>query len=195
MANTSATGGALPPESVSVPAGDLDLDVILQGVASGITGLPGDLVRPRWQPTQPRMPEIGTDWCAIGVVEILPDNNPAVMHDATGEGHDDLIRHEDLFIMASFYGPHAARNAAILRDGLYVAQNREPLDAAGIGLVTTDTVRMVPALVNEQWQRRADISIILRRIVRRSYPVLNIVSAPVTITPEPLESIHVSVSL
>lgn len=183
MANTSATGGSLLPASVDTPAFDLDLDKTFQQIVSGVTGLSGDMVRPRWQPTQPRMPEIGEDWCAIGVIEILPDNNPAVMHDGAGDGHDDLIRHEDVIVLASFYGPHAARQAAILRDGLYISQNREPLDAVGIGLVTTDSVRMVPALVNEQWQRRADLLITLRRIVRRSYPVLNILSAPVQITP------------
>lgn len=177
MPNTSATGGELLPDSVSVPVSDLDLDLVLQPVVSGITGLAGEMVRPRWQPTQPRMPEIGTDWCAIGVIDIQPDDNPAVMHDPSGEGHDDLIRHETLTVLASFYGPHAARLAAVLRDGLYVAQNRNPLDAAGIGLVSTDSIRMVPALVNEQWQRRADISITLRRIVRRAYPVLNVLSA------------------
>lgn len=178
MANTSATGGELLPASVSVPDFDLELDKALQPVVSGVTGLSGDLVRPRWQPTHPRMPEIGIDWCAIGVIDVQPDDNPAMMHDPAGEGHDDLIRHEVLTVLASFYGPHAARHAGLLRDGLYVAQNREPLDAAGIGLVSTDSIRMVPALVNEQWQRRADISITLRRIVRRSYPVLNILSAP-----------------
>lgn len=177
MANTSATGGPLLPASIDTPVFDLDLDKVLQAVVVGVAGLAGDKVRPRWQPTQPRMPEIGEDWCAIGVTEILPDNNPAVMHDPAGDGHDDLIRHEDLAVLASFYGPHAARNAGLLRDGLYISQNREPLDAQGVGLVTTDAVRMVPTLVNEQWQRRADLLITLRRIVRRAYPVLNILSA------------------
>ena len=48
--------------------------------------------------------------------------------------------------------------------------------------VAAHRVRAVPELVNQQWVRRQDLPITLRRIVRRTYPVLNILSAPVSIT-------------
>lgn len=182
MANTSATGGYIQPASTAVPEEDLALDVILQDMVAGITGLAGEMVRPRWQPTQARMPEVTANWCAIGVNMIRPDDNAAISHDPTGDGADSLVRHEDIELLSTFYGPEAAMRAAMLRDGLQIAQNREALTANGIGFVTAGEVRAVPELVNQQWVRRQDLPITLRRIVRRAYPVLNILSAPVSIT-------------
>lgn len=182
MANTSATGGYVQPVSNAVPEGDLALDVILQAMVAGITGLAGEMVRPRWQPVQPRVPEADVTWCAVGVTLIRPDDNAAISHDRTGDGADNLVRHEDIELLSTFYGPDAAMRAAMLRDGLQIAQNREALTANGIGFVTAGEVRPVPELVNQQWVRRQDLPITLRRIVRRTYPVLNILSAPVSIT-------------
>lgn len=182
MANTSATGGYVQPVSTVTPEEDLPLDVILQGMVAGITGLDGAMVRPRWQPVQPRVPEADVTWCALGVTLIRPDDNAAITHDPTGDGADNLVRHEDIELLATFYGPQAAMRAAMLRDGLQIAQNREALTASGIGFVTAGDLRAVPELVNQQWIRRQDLPITLRRIVRRTYPVLNILSAPVSIT-------------
>lgn len=184
MPNTSATGGYLQPASTATPVADLDLDLVVQALVAGVTGLPGDRVRPRWQPTQPRMPEITVDWCAVGVTVTDTERGTAyINHDGTAEGHDDLVRHEQLEVLASFYGPSAVRNAALLRDGLQIAQNRAALDTQGMAFVEAGPVRTVPELVNEQWLRRCDLSLTLRRVVRREYPVLNILSAPVSITP------------
>lgn len=184
MANTSATGGYLQPASTATPQEDLALDLILQAMVAGITGLDGALVRPRWQATQPRVPEITVTWCAIGVMRHDPDDNAAIEHDPTGNGADNLVRHEDLELLASFYGPEAVMRATMLRDGLQIAQNREAINANGIGFVKAGAVLPVPELVNQQWVRRQDLPITLRRIVRRTYPVLNILSAPVSITPQ-----------
>lgn len=184
MANTSATGGYIQPASAATPVGDLELDLVVQALVAGVTGLPGDLVRTRWQPTQPRVPEASMDWCAVGVVLTDTERGTAyVAHDGTGQGHDDLVRHEQLDVLASFYGPNAARNAAMLRDGLQIPQNREALGADGLAFVDAGPLRTVPELVNQQWIRRVDLPITLRRAVRREYPVLNILSAPVSITP------------
>lgn len=184
MPNTSATGGYLQPAGTVTPVADLDLDLVVQALVAGVTGLPGDRVRPRWQSTQPRMPEITVDWCAVGVTLTDTERGTAYIdHDGTGDGHDDLVRHEQLEVLVSFYGPGAARNAVLLRDGLQIAQNRAALDAQGMAFVESGPVRTVPELVNEQWLRRCDVSLILRRVVRREYPVLNILSAPVSITP------------
>ncbi len=184
MPNTSATGGYIQPASTATPVADLDLDLVVQALVVGVTGLPGERVRPRWQPTQPRVPEITVDWCAVGVTVTDTERGTAyVSHDGAGDGHDDMVRHEQIEVLATFYGPGAARNAAQLRDGLQIAQNREALNAQGMGFVEAGPVRTVPELVNEQWLRRCDITFTLRRAVRRQYPVLNILSAPVSITP------------
>lgn len=183
MPNTSATGGYIQPASVAAPNEDAELDAILQQMVAGVTGLAGSLVRPRWQPIAPRIPEAGVDWCAFGVTRITSDDNAAVLHDGAQDGSDGLVRHEDLELLATFYGPQAGRFAAMLRDGLHIAQNREGLWAKGVGFVKADEMRTVPELINQQWVRRVDLPVYLRRIVRRTYPVLNILSAPISITP------------
>ena len=60
--------GAAVDVFASEPATDLDLDQVLQALVVGLTGLPGDWVRARWQPNddlgeeRPRIPSIGTTW-------------------------------------------------------------------------------------------------------------------------------------
>ncbi|WP_217284496.1 phage neck terminator protein [Pseudomonas nitroreducens] len=83
MANTSASGGYLTPAGAPTPA-DEALEDILQPMVVGITGLPGKMVRPRWQPGNPKQPEPNVNWCAIGVMHTKQDANPAIEHDAPG---------------------------------------------------------------------------------------------------------------
>ncbi|MFT2520511.1 hypothetical protein ACMWQB_30330, partial [Escherichia coli] len=64
--NTSATGGYLVPAVASPPLDDDDLDNLLHDMIAGISGLPRAMVRPRWQPTVPKQPEPGVNWCAFG---------------------------------------------------------------------------------------------------------------------------------
>jgi len=178
MPNTSATGGYLAPVG-AVPADDLDLDVLLQGAVAGITGLPGEMVRPRWQPVTPRQPEPNENWCAIGIASEQPENTPSIEHDP-GSGTSTLKRHPVFEVLASFYGPAAGRYAATLRDGLYIPQNREPLRAAGVAVVSIGDAISAPDLVNQQWVRRRDVRITLRRVTVRTYPgTLTISSAEV----------------
>src|SRR5689334_15168070 len=134
----SSTAAILQPSS-TVPPGDLDLDAIIQTLIVGVSGLTGDLVRPRWQPTQPKMPDIGTNWCAIGVTSITPDDGPAIIHQPTlffgqglygagpyggsSDGSDVLFRHEQIEVLASFYGTNAQQISGITRDGLGFPQN------------------------------------------------------------------------
>ena len=51
MSNTSATGGYLAGQLA--PLADDELDDAIQAAVASISGLPGDLVRPRWQPAGP----------------------------------------------------------------------------------------------------------------------------------------------
>lgn len=183
MANTSATGGYLVPVSAP-PANDDALEDILQAAVVGITGLDGSLVRPRWQPGNPKQPEASVDWCAFGVTETEPEDGTAyVAHDGNangGLGQDNLQRHESFRVLASFYGPNAAGYAQRLRDGLYIAQNREELAASLIAFVNTDTIRQVPEFVNNQWVKRYDLSVNFRRKVERAYAIQNLASAGIT---------------
>lgn len=179
MANDSSTGGYLPPADAPAPAEDADLDALFQSVVSNITGLPGSLVRPRWQPNPPKQPEPSVNWCAIGVIVTKPDAGPAITHLKDGQGSDRLERHEGIDLLATFYGPHARSLASRLRDGISIPQNMEVLKAADIGLVEVGEIRSIPELVNQQWVRRQDMGLRFRRKVTRIYPIRNVLAADI----------------
>jgi hypothetical protein len=179
MGNTSATGGILQPEATPAPPEDGDLDAILQALVAGITGLPGSLVRPRWQTVVPIQPAPEVDWCAIGVIAEIPDDGPFLHHNSDGLGSTTSIRHEEIDVLASFYGPHAGANAKILRDGLSIPQNLEALAPNDIGYVGCGTIRTAPAIVNQQWVRKKDFPLTFRCKATRTYAIQNIVAADI----------------
>lgn len=73
--NTSATGGyLLPANQFPLPA-NLSFKQFLQQVFVGLSGLPGNLVFPRWQVAPPKQPDLYTNWMSIGVTSIKPDAN------------------------------------------------------------------------------------------------------------------------
>lgn len=179
MANTSATGGPLAPAVASPPLDDDALDDLLQELVAGVTGLPPSLVRPRWQPVVPKQPEPGTDWCAIGIPHQENDAGPVIQHDPAGEGSDTYIRHQEIELLCTFYGPHAKGYAQRLADGMAIPQNSEQLGAADMRFIAASGIRAAPDFVNQQWVRRYDLTLTLRRKITRTYPVLNLLSAEV----------------
>jgi hypothetical protein len=190
VSNNSSTGGYLVPSSAP-PLEDVALDAFLQGAVVGMTGLPNTLVRPRWQPTSPKELEATTDWCAIGIVSETPEysaytkhfrGEPSNPNDPAGQGYDEQIRHDVLEVMATFYGPNSRGNANMFRAGLEVGQNQESFFLQNMNLVSTDCKMInVPELINEKWFRRIDITFNVRREIDRTYPILNILSAPITV--------------
>jgi hypothetical protein len=179
MGSDSSVAGYLQPTGTG-PAEDADLDAIFQQLVVGITGLPGSMVRPRWQPTVPKQPEASVNWCAIGVTGIEHDANSYEQHNPSGDGSDTFIRHEVITVLASFYGANALNFAAQARDGLYAQQNNSTLDQYEMGLVEVGSIVTAPELVNQQWVRRFDLPIRVRRRVVRTYPVLTVLSAQST---------------
>lgn len=187
MPNDSASGGYLAPEN-GTPSLSVDgaFDAILQGVVAGIVGLPGTLVRPRWQATPPPEPEVTVDWCAIGVVDESPDlGNASITHvdsEDGGQGADFIQVNDEAQILASFYGPNARGNAALLRNGLMIPQNREALQRQNIALCGIPSpARFVPAIVSMQTQRRVDLTFSLRRANVIEAPVRNLEAARLTL--------------
>lgn len=178
MANTSATGGYLAP-TAPVPPEDDALDDLLQALVAGVTGLPGNLVRPRVQPTVPKQPEASVNWCALGVTVQTNDAGPAIQHNPVGDGSDTYIRHQDIELLCTFYGPGAKGFAQRLADGLAIPQNREQLGLNDMAFVSAGEIRAAPDFVNQQWVRRHDITVTLRRKITRTYAVLNLLSARV----------------
>lgn len=74
--STSATGGyILPDPNFPVLPGGLSLKQFLQTVFVGVSGLPGDLVRPRWQLNPPKSPDANINWMAIGLAKSKADAN------------------------------------------------------------------------------------------------------------------------
>ena len=184
--NTSATGGFLVPGPTPAPFEDLSLEDFLGQFVVGLTGLDGSLVRPRWQPEPPNLPDFGTDWAAFGVTTQTPDTYGYVQHvgrdtDPDYTGRDELQRHESVETLCSFYGPNAERYAQQFCDGFLIAQNREVLLLNGFGQTETLGPRAAPALIKERWTRKYDVTWNLRRQIRRSYGVLNIASVNGTI--------------
>lgn len=173
--NTSATGGPLQP----APPGPLEGQDLLRFVQQwivGITGMDGKLVRPRWQPQPPNIPQAGEAWAAIGITSRPSDTYPYV-------NGDYLQRHEVLNLLSSFYdlgySGQADDLAARLRDGTAVPQNREVLTNAGFALISVGELVAVPSLLKQRWLYRVDLPIVLRREIERIYPVLTLESGDV----------------
>lgn len=177
----STAPGYLLPANTPTPLQDDALDDFLGDVVSGITGLDRDtLVRPRWQEDPPNLPDRTVTWCGIGVMNFDPDTQGYVGLEPDGLSQD-LIRHETLTIQASFYGPLSGTMAGQFRDGLLIPQNSEQLMAAGFGLISTSGPTSAPELIKEKWLSRSDITWMTRREIRRTYPILNLLSAHGTI--------------
>lgn len=175
MTNTSATGGYLA--ATGTVATDGVLEDQIQAAIVGITALPGDMVRPVWQPNPPQKPDLTVDWCAYRVESTEPNWTGAIIHHPEGEGTDELRRHETVNLLVSFYGPHSEGYAGRLRDGMLIPQNMEALKAHGIAFLEAGRLMNAPEYVNNQWVTRRDLTVKLRRVVIRTYDVLNVLSA------------------
>lgn len=173
MSNTSATGGMLT--QTAGPTEGQTLRRFLQTMVAGVTGLTGDKVRQSWQQNPPPVPGIDVDWCGVGIAAQRADANGSV--EQLVAGNVRFTRYEELEVMCSFYGPGCLDYAGRLRDGLQISQNREALFLAGMGFVACDDLLHTPELVNDRYYDRADLTVHLRREVRREYAILSFVSA------------------
>lgn len=180
MANDSSSAGYLAPGSE--PDYDDDLDDVLQAAVVGITGLPGNLVRPRWQPNPPQQPEFDVNWCAFGVTRVSGDTFSYQGFDPTANDANGAVSLEEdelLYCLASFYGPNAMRNCKRLRAGLAIGQNRAMLASNNVALVEVGESVNLPALLQEKWVKRVDVTVTFRRRTHRSFSILSIESGDV----------------
>jgi hypothetical protein len=182
MTNTSATGGYLLPTYIP-DIEDLAFDEVLQSIVVGVTGMPGALVRPRWQPVPLPQPEADVDWVAVGITDETEEGS-SIEHKPYGEGYDLETTHNLIEVTVSFYGPNSRRTANTFRDGIRVAQNREIMQQNDLGFVDVVRLVAVPELINEVWRQRSDVTFRLRRATVRTYAVENLVKGDGTITPE-----------
>lgn len=167
----SSTSGPLLPDPNTDPPFGQPLEDFMQQVLAGITGLPGNMVRPRWQPEAPNLPDAGVNWLAFGIQTIDSDTYPAVQHT---NNLDTLYRDEEFEIQCSFYGVKAQYFASTLRDGLVVQTNLDVLREAGVAPVSSGSIIRAPSLVKELWLDKYDLALRFCRRITRTYPVLNL---------------------
>lgn len=172
---TSATGGYLQPSSTQGAHG-VTFEDFMQAYFVGLSGLPGALVRPRFQPKPPQVPLATVDWLACGITRVVKDHSGYAEHDPTGEGSHALERHEQVDFLLTFYGPNRHTIASLVEDNIQIRQNREPLQLNGIAFLECGGQTEAADLVNEEYRLRADIPISFRRLVKRVYPILNLLS-------------------
>lgn len=177
MSNDSTTRGYLKP--VSEPQSyDEELERELSRWVRALSGLPAGMVRPRWTATQAALPAADKNWCGFGITGISADNSPAFVRQT--EDGNQLWRHEVIETFASFYGPQSQSVATLFRDGLTVEQNNETLKQIELSLADYSELTAFPELINNQWVRRYDITVRLRRKVIRDYGIKSLVDAPVS---------------
>lgn len=195
MANDSTTLGFLTPISV-VPINDRSLEDIFTEAIRGITGLPEEFVRPRYQPQPPNQPDFETNWVAFGVNITEQD----VFHydkQVEFEGDSAMVveRDEYLDVLCSFYGANNNQFMSRWREGLAIDQNRYSLEELGIKLVAIGKNPVnVPALLKGTWARRVDLACQFSRRVSVTYGVRNIESATVDLYTEELPPQHIIVN-
>jgi hypothetical protein len=178
MTTSSASGGYLTP--ISAPALGQAFMRALQQVVVGITGMPGDLVRPWLQTEPPNIPQKGVSWASLS------------LHNRNGEGTAwqgwasdgvtyQVVRQETGTLVVGFYDTgitqQADLHAETLREGLQLSQNREGLDALGIGILAVDGPQVVYSKVKEQWLYRVDVTVHFRRVLTWTYNILSLESA------------------
>jgi hypothetical protein len=184
VANTSATGGYLLPEaSPDVLEDDALLD-FLQEWISGVSGLAGPLIRPRWQPESSNIPPENITWAAFGIIKRDADAFAYEVHKPAGDGYNEMRRQEILSLLISFYGPKAYSFASQFRDGLQISQNREILLLNNIAVISSGDLVTMPELVKEKWYQRTDLAFDLHRQILRRYPILHLLETVATIDNE-----------
>ncbi|MBQ0956480.1 hypothetical protein GPZ85_0011995 [Serratia symbiotica] len=178
--NTSQERGWLTPVRESPVYGE-ELDRLLSRWLRGVSDLPESVVRPRWQSEQPALLPPETNWCAFGVVDMPGDDNPAFVNQT--EDNTELWRHETIECLASFYGPAGQQYATRFRDGITVSQNNAELNTLGLSLAGYSHIIPFPELINNQWVRRYDFTVRLRRKVVREYNIKSLVAESPTDIP------------
>lgn len=182
MANDSATGGFLRPIDPA-PLEDVALAELLQALIVGAVGLPGTLVRPRWQLRPSPTPEPAVDWCAIGVMEEESEPNISTTHLAAGQGSSITYDVDMLLVRASFYGPNAFSNAKSLRTNIMIPQNRETLYNTGLALLAMPgKSQNASEEINNQYRIGADVELRFRRRTTLVWPILNILEMDGTLS-------------
>ena len=178
MSGNEPTDGGVYQTSAVNSSEDRDLDLIFGDWVSQVTGLPRNLCRRRWQESAPTQPPRDTDWCAVGVTQLEPDQNTQA-----GFVDDDYtVRiHETISVLFSFYGLNATQNAMTMRMGLTIDYNRGLLTNNGLVFLRSSPPVRVPAIINQLTLMRTDVNVQFRRQEKRMFPIKSVLSSQGTI--------------
>jgi len=183
MPNSSSTGGYLVPTTGTMPNYDDALEDIFQGAIVGITGLAGDLVRPRFQPEPPNHPDFMVTWISFSVAPIAQDTFTYEPHKplVDTDGSDEVQRDEFLELYLSAYGPGCAAVLGQFCAGISLQQNRVVLQSYGIKLIDPGKYVYLPALLKEKYVKRIDIKSRWARRNTITYPIRSVADATVIV--------------
>lgn len=170
----SRTAGVLTPVESSNTS---DPTNTIRSWVAQITSIPLDHVRRRWLPKPGTRPGVDENWCAVGFESVETHGNPDQIDrkgDLEKPESGDVLRvsHQTFRFVASFYGPSAALNADLFREGSQVFQNLRWLEKFGLKLQGFDgQVQRLPDLLYEQWVDRCDVRFSVGRAVRRTFGI------------------------
>lgn len=174
--NDTTHAGYLTPTGTPSPY-DATLEALLKQWIGGVSGLPADAIFTRFTDQQPATPDADASGCGFSITDFRQNLDPVYIQ--RDENTDYQWHFETLVVQCCFYGPSGQFYAKQFKAGLSVAQNNAELSAAGLTLGETGDVTAVPERINEQWQRRYDLFVTLRRRVEREYGIKSLLSAPI----------------
>jgi len=171
----SSAAGFLRP--LSSPIYDDPLDDYFHEFLVGLSGIPGDLVRPRWQPEPPNQPNFTINWLAFGFPRITED---AFAYQGQGPDNPEtglVQRDEVLTMLMSFYGPQGGQIGKQVSASIQLSQNRAYLRTQQISLIEVEDQIKLPALLKEKWVPRVDINVRFRRRAGWVFAIRSVESA------------------
>lgn len=163
----------------AMPIYDEALEQALSQWILGISGLPDGAVIIEYINPQPGPPP-DANWCSFSLTEFQYQANPVSV---TKDADADYFRQvESAVVRCRFYGPGAQGYASAFRSGLFVSQNNAELNRIGFTFGDVGNLIATPEFINNQWQRRYDLSVTLRRQTEREYGIKSFLSTPVQIS-------------
>lgn len=151
---------------------DDDLNLILNEWVKSITGISEELVRPLWQTDAPNIPEKDVNWISFGVSNFDSEN----LYFQQNANDSSSKNNEELTILMRFYGKDAQSIANNFKASIQIPQNNYQLNKLGLTYHRSSNVSNFPELYNNQWFKRFDLTVYLRRRNDRTYQIKTIES-------------------
>ena len=194
MASDSSVAGYLPFTTDNGLYDDA-LEDFYHDVLVGLTGLPNNLVRPKFIQEPSQQPGFEVNWMTFSLLQTSADSQHYEGHAPDDEGTTTIERDRIITARHTFYGPNMTQYAERLRTMLSLSQNRDQLIGAGFGWISTGDLIPLPALIKERWVHKCEILVRYRFRAATLFRVLNLLSAQATInTDEPPRSVSIEVN-